>query len=56
MHFWAAGENGAHIHGERVTGGRGAVHEPHQNFALFSHPQFYFVMPHTIILKHFMNT
>lgn len=39
MHFWAAGENGAHIHGERVVEGRGAVHEPHQHFALFSHPQ-----------------
>lgn len=39
MHFWAAGENGAHIHGERVVEGRGAVHEPYQHFALFSHPQ-----------------
>lgn len=39
MHFWAAGENGARIHGERVVEGRGAVHEPHQHFALFSHPQ-----------------
>lgn len=35
MHFWAAGENGAHIHGERVVEGRGAVHVSPISILLF---------------------